>query len=320
MKAAETFIDESQCEDSDVDMYRKLDAEWLLSTVSATDPLSTNLLADGPAIEGDDSDAEQDEESEIEEEADEKESEIVQMSKEVKKDLSRLFDYSMIKATKNQTADPTNGNEGVIENDLSEEELEEGAVEEEENGKFSIGDTQQSKIIAIGTIGKNSVPTSVNDEARKKLESAYKTTLKTLAVLDTGNGEHIFFEIINAFISLRDCDKVKAKKIQWCGPEDSNEKVKHNIANKQETVIMLEMRQELRFLPKAQLHDTFYMLNQKLATAGVAINLFCEKRQYSYRFTKIWKDITEALYSNASRNRRLVSFAEPVLIGSQYRG
>ena len=92
MKAAETFIDDSQCEDSDVYMYRKLDAERLLSTVSATDPLSSNLLADGPAIEDEDSDGEQDEESEIEEESDEEESEIVQMSKEVKKDLTRLFD------------------------------------------------------------------------------------------------------------------------------------------------------------------------------------------------------------------------------------
>ena len=218
----------------------------------------------------------------------------------------------MIKATKNQTADPTNGNEGVIENDLREEES------EEEGEEFSIGDTQQSKVTAIGT---NSVPMPVNDAARKKLESAYKTMLKTLAVLDTGNGECIFFAIVNAFISLReqaDCDKAKAKKMQWCGPEDSNEKIKHAIANKQVAAIMLEMRQELRFLPKSQLHDTFYMLNQKLATAGVAINLFCVKRQYSYAFTKIGKDITEASYSKASRNRRLVSFAEPVVIGSRY--
>ena len=153
---------------------------------------------------------------------------------------------------------------------------------------------------------------NITENGLKKLKMAYAAMVKSLAVLDTGDGECVFVSIVNALVL-----KEHSKAMEVYVPTDSDARLRMLVGgNDQLCKILLEERRYLKNLSKAKLFETFYRLNVKLSAVGVAINLFTMKDKFSYSFTKMSADITD---SSASKQvkciRTLVRFATPCLLG-----
>ena len=158
---------------------------------------------------------------------------------------------------------------------------------------------------------------NITEQGLKRLKLAYATMVRSLAVLDTGDGECIFVSIVNALVL-----KTHGKSMEVYAPTDSDERLKILIGGDDYNrlyEILLEERRYLKNLSRSKLYETFYRLNVKLATVGVAINLFTMKDKFSYSFTKMAADITDSSASNGGKQvkctRTLVRFAAPCLLG-----